>query len=57
MKSTKILMLVLVTVILTLTDCKSETLQPTATIEIPNPASVFCKENGGTVENETGNRW
>jgi putative hemolysin len=50
MKSTKILMLVLVTVILTLTACKSETLQPTATIEIPNPASVFCKENGGTLE-------
>ena len=51
MKSIKILMLVLVTVILTLTACKSEEIQPTAAIEIPNPASVFCKENGGTEEN------
>ena len=51
MKSTKILMLVLVTVILTLTACKTEKLQPTDANQIPNPASVFCKENGGTEEN------
>jgi len=50
MKSTKILMFVLVMAILTLTACKSETLQPTAAIEIPHSASVFCKENGGTLE-------
>ncbi len=51
MKSTKILMFVLLTAILALSACKSEELQPTAAIEIPNPASVFCKENGGTEEN------
>lgn len=50
MKSTKILMLVLVTAMIGLTACKSETLQPTAAFELPNPASVFCKENGGTLE-------
>jgi putative hemolysin len=50
MNSKKILMLVLVTVILTLTACKTEIAQPTATVAIPNPASVFCKENGGTLE-------
>lgn len=43
-------MLVLVIAILTLTACKSEKLQPTGTNEIPNPASVFCKEHGGTLE-------
>ncbi len=51
MKSIKVLMIVFVTAILALTACKSEKLQPTDTNQIPNPASVFCKENGGTEEN------
>jgi len=50
MKSVRISMIVLISAIFALTACKSVTLQPTATIEIPNPASVFCKENGGTLE-------
>jgi inhibitor of cysteine peptidase len=51
MKSVKISIIVLVMAVLALTACKSETLQPTTTIQIPNPASVLCKENGGTEEN------
>ena len=50
MKSTKSTMIVIVTAILTLTACNSEKPLPTATNEIPNPASVYCKENGGTLE-------
>jgi len=51
MKSIKVLMFVVVTAILALTACKSVELQPTETNQIPNPASVYCKENGGTEEN------
>ena len=50
MKSNKISMILLATAILTLTACNSEKLQPTGTIEIPNTASVFCNEKGGTLE-------
>jgi len=50
MKSIKVSMIILVTAMLTLTACKTEPLQPTATVAIPNPASAFCKENGGTLE-------
>ena len=51
MKTIKISMIVFVMAILILTACNFVALQPTAEIEIPNPASVFCKENGGTEEN------
>ena len=51
MKSVKITMIVIVCAILTLTACNSVKVQPTGTNQIPNPASVFCKENGGTEEN------
>ena len=51
MKSISFTMIVIVTVILTLTACNSEKVLPTNSIEIANPASVFCKENGGTEEN------
>ena len=51
MKSIKVSMIVFVTASLALTACKSEKLQPTETNQIPNPASVFCKENGGMEEN------
>lgn len=50
MKSTKISMIVFATAILALTACQSEPLQPTGDNELPNPASVFCIENGGTLE-------
>jgi putative hemolysin len=51
MKSIKITMVMVVSVILTLTACNAEKPVPTDSNEIPNPASVFCKENGGTEEN------
>jgi len=44
-------MIVIVSAVLTLTACNTETPVQTGTNEIPNPASVFCKENGGTEEN------
>jgi putative hemolysin len=50
MKSVKITMIVIVSAVLTLTACKTETPVPTGTNEIPNPATVFCKENSGTSE-------
>lgn len=50
MKTIKISIIVLVAAVLALTACKSEELQPTEINELPNPASVFCKENGGTLE-------
>jgi putative hemolysin len=50
MKSIKITMIVIVSAVLTLTACNIETPVQTGTNEIPNPASVFCKENGGTLE-------
>ncbi|PKN88418.1 MAG: hypothetical protein CVU46_01080 [Chloroflexi bacterium HGW-Chloroflexi-8] len=43
-------MIVIVIAILILTACDSKKVQPTGTNEIPNPASVFCKENGDTLE-------
>lgn len=49
MKSVKISTIVIVSAILILTACNSEKLQPTVTIEIPNPASVYCKENGNAL--------
>lgn len=51
MKSMKILITVFLIAILTLTACNFEKPKPTITAEIANPASVFCKENGGTEEN------
>lgn len=51
MKSVKITMIVILSAVLTLTACNTDKSVPTATNEIPNPASVFCKENGGTEEN------
>jgi putative hemolysin len=51
MRSGKITMILIVSAALTLTACNTQKSVPTATNEIPNPASIFCKENGGTEEN------
>jgi putative hemolysin len=53
MKLLKTSMLVFVITIFILTACKSEKLQPTGTNEIPNPASVYCEQNGNKLEIHT----
>lgn len=50
MKSVKTIMVMAIIVILTLTACNTEKPAPTNSNAIPNPATSFCKENGGTSE-------
>ena len=53
MKNNKLLIVVIVIVFCALTACKSAELVPTSEPQIANPASVYCEQNGNTLEIQT----